>query len=213
MMSLPLTDLLDGGDHRDAPAPIRRTPRVDRAAASAALERFLIAIGRDPAADPNLRGTAARVVDAYVDELCSGYAVDAVALLRDHAIEGASALVVLRDLPVTTMCPHHLLPATGVATVAFAPDGRLVGLGTLARVVDAFAHRLTLQEDIGERVVEALCTALAPQWAGCSLSLSHGCVTSRGERRHGARVQTVALGGALDGAARLGALRVLGADR
>ena len=212
-MSLPSTDLSGGGEHRQTPAANRRTPRVDRAAASAAIERFLIAIGRDPATDPNLRGTAARVANAYVDELCSGYDVDAVALLRAHAIEGASALVVLRDVPVTTMCPHHLLPATGVATVAFAPHGRLVGLGTLAKVVDTFAHRLTLQEEIGERVVEALCTALAPQWAGCSLSLSHGCVTSRGERRHGARVQTVALGGDLDGAARLSALGVLGVDR
>ena len=114
------------------------------------------AIGRDPAHEPALDGTGARVADAYIDELCDGYAVHVGALLAESAIEGLTDIVLLRDLAVTTMCPHHLLPASGVARVAFAPRAKLVGIGTVVKLVDAFAHRLTLQETIGDEVTRAL---------------------------------------------------------
>jgi GTP cyclohydrolase I len=185
----------------------------DRAAAARAIEAFLRALGRDPAREPQLEGTGQRVADAYLDELCAGYAVDTDALLRAHTIEtldGATAIVALRDVQVTTMCPHHLMPASGVATVAFAPRGKIVGLGALGLLVDAFAHRLILQEEIGERVVGALVRAIDPFWAGCRLVLSHTCVTARGERRHGARAETVALTGDLDAERRAHAQRALG---
>ena len=93
----------------------------DRNAAARAIEDFLRAIGRDPARDPDLAGTGGRVADAYIDELCDGYAVDVPALLRSNVIGGTSELVSVRDIAVTTMCPHHLLPGEGRATVAFAP--------------------------------------------------------------------------------------------
>jgi GTP cyclohydrolase I len=87
------------------------------------------------------------------------------------------------------------MPATGFATVAFAPEEHLVGVGTVARVVEAFARRFALQEQIGERTVAALQKHLAPRWAACRLMLSHACMTARGERSHGARVETLALAG------------------
>src|SRR5580693_8540390 len=87
------------------------------------------------------------------------------------------------------------LRALGVATLAFAPDEHLVGVGTIARVLDAFARRLTLQEDIGERAVAAVQKHLAPLWTGCRITLTHACMTARGERTHGARVETLALSG------------------
>src|SRR5438067_434086 len=105
----------------------------DRAAAARAIEAFLRAIGRDPEREPELAGTGARVADAFVDELCDGYAVDVGALLASNAVAGRSGVVVVRDVGVSTMCPHHLLPALGTATVAFAPDAKLVGIGALVK--------------------------------------------------------------------------------
>lgn len=170
---------------------------IDRTAAANAIDAFLRAIGRDPAREPDLVGTGARVADAYIDELCSGYAIDPRALLEASAIagNGAGGLVVVRDVPITTMCPHHLLPASGSATIAMHTRERLVGLGTLASLVEAHARRLTLQEHIGEAVVADIEAILAPVWVGCRLVLSHGCMVARGERAVGANVETVALRG------------------
>ncbi len=168
---------------------------MDRDAAARAIESFLRALGRDPAREPELAGTPERVAAAWADELLSGYGVDVDALVSANVIPGGSDVVVVRDVPVATTCPHHLMPSVGVATVAYAPEEHLVGVGTVARVVDAFARRLALQEQLGERVVAALQKHLAPRWAGCRIVLSHGCMTARGERAHGARVETVAIAG------------------
>ena len=168
---------------------------MDREAAERAIEAFLRALGRDPELEPELAGTGARVAQAWADELLSGYAVDVDALLAANLLAGGSGLVVVRDIPLTTICPHHLMPSTGMATVAFAPGERLVGVGTVARVVDAFSRRLALQEQIGERVVAALSRHVAPRWTACRIVMSHTCMTSRGERAHGARVETVSTAG------------------
>jgi GTP cyclohydrolase I len=168
---------------------------VDREAAARAVEAFLRAIGRDPDHEAELVGTGARVAAAYLDELCDGYAKDAATLLRSNLVGGTTSIVVLRDFAVATMCPHHLMSASGAATVAFAPNGKLVGVGALAELVDVFAHRLTLQETIGERVVGALAAELDVRWAACRIALTHGCLVARGERKHGAVVETVAFTG------------------
>lgn len=168
---------------------------MDREAAASAIDAFLRALGRDPDREPELVGTGARVAAAYADELIAGYGIDVDALLAQNVFAGRSELVIVRDIPVTTICPHHLMPASGVATVAFAPDEHLVGVGTVARVVDAFARRLALQEQIGDRAVAALQKHLAPRWVGCRITLTHACMTARGERSHGARVETLALAG------------------
>lgn len=198
---------------------------IDRAAAANAIDAFLRAIGRDPSREPDLVGTGARVADAYVDELCAGYGVDTRALLSASVIPeigggggggggGQGGLVVVRDVAVTTMCPHHLLPASGTATIAMLARERLVGIGTLVSLVEAHARRLTLQERIGEAVVADIEAVLAPEWVGCRLVLVHGCMVSRGERAVGSRVETVALrGSALSGSGTQGAHAVLGVGR
>jgi GTP cyclohydrolase IA len=167
----------------------------DRRAAALAIDAFLRALGRDPASEPELLGTGERVAAAYLDELCDGYGVNVGAILRKEAIGGTTEVVALHDIPVSTICPHHLLPSRGFASVAFGPGERLVGLGTCVRVVDAFAHRLALQEDIGERVAEALFVHLSPRWAACRIVLEHACVSSRGARREGVLAETVAFFG------------------
>jgi GTP cyclohydrolase I len=175
---------------------------MDRPGAARAIEAFLRALGHEPEGDPQLAGTGERVAQAWCEEILSGYAVDVDALLAPNVFAGGSELVVVRDIAVTTTCPHHLMPSTGLATVAIAPDEHLVGVGTVAALVDAFARRLALQERIGEQVVAALQKHLAPRWVACRLDLSHACMTARGERAHGTRVETVAVaGGDVDEAA------------
>jgi GTP cyclohydrolase I len=168
---------------------------MDREAAASAIGAFLRALGHDPAREPELAGTPERVARAWAEELLEGYGVDVDALLSHNVFPGTSELVVVRDVAMTTLCPHHLMPSSGSATVAFAPEEHLVGIGTVARVVEAFSRRLAMQEQIGERVVAALQKHLAPRWAACRIVLSHSCMTARGERSHGARVETLALSG------------------
>jgi GTP cyclohydrolase I len=173
---------------------------IDKRAAATAIDAFLRAIGRDPSKEPDFAGTGERVADAYVDELCAGYAVDTRKLVEDNAIAMTAsttpgAVVIVRDIPVLTMCPHHLLPAMGTATVAVEPSARLIGIGTIAGLVEAYARRLTLQEHIGEGVVSDLAAVLAPAWVGCRITLAHGCMIARGERALGARVETVSMRG------------------
>ena len=105
---------------------------MDREAAARAIDAFLRALGRDPEREPELVGTPARVAAAYADELIAGYAVDIDALLAQTVFAGRSDLVIVRGVPLATTCPHHLMPAIGVATVAFAPEEHLVGVGTVA---------------------------------------------------------------------------------
>lgn len=169
---------------------------MDPKAAAAAIDAFLRAIGRNPDEDPELRGTGERVAEAFIHDLCRGYGVDVAALLRENklAVPGTGP-VVLRDLAVTTTCPHHLMLSSGTATIAYEPVDSIVGVGALARLVDAFANRLILQETIGEAVVSALEAHIAPAWCACRIDLSHGCMTARGERRHGARLETIAIRG------------------
>jgi GTP cyclohydrolase I len=168
---------------------------VDRLAAARAIEAFLRALDRDPEGEPELAGTGERVARAWADDLLEGYAVDVDGLLAENVLAGTAELVVVRGLPVATTCPHHLLPSTGEATVAFAPRDRIVGVGAVARLVDAFARRLALQEQLGEQVVAALEKHLRPRWAACRIALSHTCMIARGERAHGARVETLAVRG------------------
>ncbi|MFO0754865.1 MAG: GTP cyclohydrolase I [Byssovorax sp.] len=177
---------------------------VSREAAARAIEDFLRALGHEPEGD--LEGTGERVADAWVDDLLEGEAIDAAALLREGAIATSTAsahpiahanagLVVLRDLAVATMCPHHLLPAHGLCTLAYLPGDKIAGLGTLAHVVDALSRRLTLQEHIGDNVVRLLVTELGARGALCRLTLTHTCLIARGERKTSALVETLAVAG------------------
>ncbi|HEX7663202.1 MAG TPA: GTP cyclohydrolase I [Polyangiaceae bacterium] len=161
------------------------------------VDAFLRAIGRDPENEPELKGTGARVAAAFLDELCVGYTQNPKAIFEADKIAGTTHLVIARRLPVATTCPHHLMQAWGEATVAFAPKKHIVGLGAIARALDACSKRLILQETIGEDLVKAMMDALEPEWAACRLSLEHGCMVARGERTHHARVETVAVAGSI----------------
>jgi GTP cyclohydrolase I len=169
---------------------------VDRQAAARAIEDFLRALGHAP--EGELEGTGERVADAWADDLLDGVSIDAGAVLREGSLAadpGATGLVVVRDLAVTTMCPHHLLPAQGTGLVAYLPGERLAGIGTIAHVLDVLSRRLTLQERIGADLVTLLGRELGARGALCKLSLTHACLAARGERKAGAVVETLAVAG------------------
>jgi GTP cyclohydrolase I len=168
---------------------------MDLDAAAGAIDSFLRALGHAPERDPSLAGTGSRVATMFADELLTGYAVNVDGLLAQSVFVGRSELVVVRDIPVVTTCPHHLVPSTGKAALAFAPRDHLLGIGTVARVIDAFARRLSLQEEIGQRVVAAFEKHLAPRWVACRIVLSHACMTTRREGAAGATVETLAFAG------------------
>ena len=173
---------------------------MDRRAARQAIADFLKALGYDSAGDPELAQTPARVADAFIDELLAGQHVDIPALL-DAGLSSASrmsGLVAVHNLSVSSICPHHLLPATGVATVVYKPGKQVLGLGALASLVDACSRRLTLQEEIGEQVVDALVQHAGASGAYCEITLSHGCVVARGSKQAQARIRTSARAGDLD---------------
>lgn len=174
---------------------------IDRARAESAVRELLLALGRDPDGDPELRDTPARVVEAYSSELLRGYDVDVKAKLAEGeaVAEGKlSGLIALRGIGVSTICPHHLLLSHGTATVAYRPGARLFGLGSLASLVDAYAQRLSLQESIGENVVQALMEYGGARAAYCEIRLVHGCLVARGAREAGSELVTTARRGQLD---------------
>jgi GTP cyclohydrolase I len=170
-------------------------PDLDKAAA--AIEAFLAALGV-PGDDPELVGTGRRVAEAYANDLLAGYGSDPREILADTTATRAPGLVLVTDIPTTAMCPHHLLPATGVVHVGYEPGDRVAGLGAIARLVQCHARRLVLQEDLGQRVVDDLVLHLGARAAGAVVHLSPSCMIARGGRHHGARAISLAFAGAAD---------------
>lgn len=167
----------------------------DLDAAARAIEGFLAALGHPVSSDPELADTGRRVAEAFALELLSGYAQDPAAILADTTETRAPGLVVLSGIGTTAICPHHLLPASGVVHVGYLPSERVAGLGALARLVDCHARRLVLQEDLGQAIVDSLVTHLGARAAGVVVELRPSCVTARGSRQHGVSATTIAFAG------------------
>ena len=172
---------------------------MDRDAARAAIRDFLKALGHDPGKNPELAETPSRVVEAFADELLVGYEKDLRALVTKDSSPAPkeAGLIAVRDVSVATVCPHHLMPAVGRANVIYRPGDRILGIGVIARLVDACARRLVLQETIGEDVVSTLVGLAGARGALCEITLQHGCLSARGARQVDARVTTVARAGDL----------------
>lgn len=172
---------------------------VDRQRAEKAIADFLAALGHDPSVTPELARTPELVTEAFERELLAGYQIDVPGLLATESGKlgphDAHGVVVLQGVHVATLCPHHLLPGIGTATVAYLPGDRVVGIGALARTVDAFARRLTLQETLGAAVVRALLDHAGARGAYCRVELSHACLSARGARETQATLVTIARGG------------------
>lgn len=139
--------------------------------------------------------TPRRVAAMYLNELCSGYKVDIEALLRTFPNDGYEGMVIVRDVPVTSLCEHHLVPFVGYAHIGYFPNGRVVGLSKLARVVNAYARRLQIQERLTQQVCEALETYIKPRGVMVVVEAEHLCMTIRGVQAPGTKTITSAVTG------------------
>jgi GTP cyclohydrolase I len=145
----------------------------------------------------DVRGTPARVAEALRDDLLDGYRCDPARLLAGAIPHEGDDLVAVTGIDFHAVCPHHLLPYRGRATVAYVPGGRVVGFGVLARLVDCFAHRLVIEEVLARQVPDALVRHLGARGAACVLDAEQMCLTVRGERRREARAHAQAFAGTM----------------
>jgi GTP cyclohydrolase IA len=166
---------------------------VDLGRIERAVLEIIEAIGEDPERE-GLRGTPDRVARMYA-ELFEGLRVDPKAYLNVGFEVSHDEMVVLKDIPFYSICEHHFMPFHGIAAVGYIPDGRVVGLSKLARVVEGYARRPQLQERLTGEVADALMEALEPDGVAVVIEAEHLCVTQRGIRKPGSRMVTSATRG------------------
>ena len=177
----------EGGEARKGPMRVD-LPRLERA-----VREILIAVGEDPEREGLLK-TPNRVARAY-GELLTGLHEDPRVHLRTVFHERYDEIVLLRDIEFHSLCEHHLLPFTGKAHVAYLPDGRVVGLSKLARLVEGYARRPQVQERLTTQIADALMEELNPLGAACVIEAAHTCMTIRGVKKPGSTMVTSALRG------------------
>jgi GTP cyclohydrolase I len=178
----------DQGDGRDLHRTDIDLPRIERA-----VREILISLGEDPDRE-GLRRTPNRVARAYA-ELMAGLSEDPCIHLKTVFNERYDEVVLLRDIEFHSLCEHHLLPFMGKAHVAYLPDGKVVGLSKLARLVEGFARRPQVQERLTTQIADALMEALNPVGAACVIEATHTCMTIRGAKKPGSIMVTSALRG------------------
>ncbi len=162
-------------------------------------EDLLRAVDLSPGRYPELLDTPVRCSRMWIDDLLDGYEWGPADILSGGSPVGKDqGMVIVRDLYFHSICPHHLLPFHGIGHIAYLPGERLIGFSKLNRLLDCFAHRLILQEEIAALVVEALVTHLGAKGAGCVLDAEQLCMIIRGVRKPGSRAITSAYAGALD---------------
>ena len=160
----------------------------------AAVREILVEVGEEPDRE-GLTGTPARVHQMYI-ELTAGYHVDAARLMNGAIFEvDYSEMVVVKDIPFYSLCEHHLLPFFGSAHVAYVPDGRVIGLSKVPRIVEMYARRLQVQERMTQQVADFLMERLAPKGVGVVIEATHLCAAMRGVRKPGTVMTTAAVQG------------------
>ena len=169
---------------------------VTQAEAEAAVRTLIQWAGDDPDRE-GLAETPARVAKSY-RELFAGYATDPRGYLERtfEEVGGYDELVVLRDIPVVSFCEHHMLPVIGRAHVGYLPTNRVVGISKLARVVEAFARRLQVQEKMNAQIANTIQKVLKPKGVAVVIEAAHQCMTTRGVHKTGVTMVTSTMLGA-----------------
>ena len=164
--------------------------RPGRADVEAAVRTIIRWTGEDPERD-GLRETPARVTRSF-EEFFAGYGQDPVEILKKtfEEIEGYDEMIVLRGIRFESHCEHHMAPIVGQAWVAYIPNGRVVGISKLARVVDVYARRLQIQEKMTAQIANTINDVLKPQGVGLVIKASHHCMTTRGVHKTGVTMVT-----------------------
>ena len=169
---------------------------MDKQRIEAAVRELLAAIGEDPDRE-GLVETPRRVANMY-EEIFGGLNEDPKQHLKLFAETRPDEMVTVRDIPLYSMCEHHLLPFTGVAHIAYIPrDGKVIGLSKLARIVNCYARRPQLQERLTAQIADFLDEELSPLGVAVIIEAEHLCMTMRGVRAAGSRTQTSALRGCM----------------
>jgi GTP cyclohydrolase I len=178
----------------NTPPPLE--PRPSREQAESAVRTLLRWAGDDPNRE-GLRDTPARVARAY-DDWFSGYADDPVTFLQRtfEEVEGYDEMVVLRDIRFESHCEHHLAPIIGRAHVGYLPARKVVGISKLARVVDAYARRLQVQEKMNAQIANCIQHVLEPKGVAVVIEAAHQCMTTRGVHKPGVTMVTSTMLGA-----------------
>ena len=168
----------------------RPTARPSREEAERAVEVLIRWTGDDPNRE-GLLNTPQRVVKSF-ESFFSGYDQDPVALLERtfEETEGYDEMVVLRDIRFESHCEHHMVPIIGRAHVAYLPNKRVVGISKLARVVDAYARRLQIQEKMTTQIANSINDVLQPQGVAVVIEAAHQCMTTRGVHKTGVSMVT-----------------------
>lgn len=166
---------------------------VDLEAIKEAVRTILIAVGEDPDRE-GLRETPRRVAKMY-EEMFAGLRLDPSRHLKVVFPEVYDEMVLIRDISFTSMCEHHLLPFTGVAHVAYIPNGKVTGLSKIARVVEEVSRQPQVQERMTQTIAEMVDEHLSTSGVAVVLSAEHSCMTIRGVRKPGSSTITSALRG------------------
>lgn len=188
-MNLEASNAFDNASFDDC-EPEGTERRPGRLEIEQAVRTLIAATGDDPCRE-GVRDTPARVARAY-GEWFAGYRVDPKDFLARtfEESEGYDETVLLRDIPLVSTCEHHMAPITGKAHVAYRPNGRVVGISKLSRLVDGYARRLQLQERLTNQIAQALDEVLQPRGVAVIVEASHGCMSTRGVNQHGIAMMT-----------------------
>jgi GTP cyclohydrolase IA len=167
--------------------------KPSREEAEAAVRTLLRWSGENPDRE-GLLDTPRRVVDAYGDWF-AGYSTDPEGYLKRtfEEVAGYDEMVVLRDIEFESHCEHHMAPIIGRAHVGYLPNGKVVGISKLARVVDAYARRFQVQEKMTAQIAEVINRVLQPRGVGVVIEASHECMTTRGVHKRGVSMTTSTL--------------------
>lgn len=163
--------------------------------AKEAVRELLRYVGENPDRE-GLQETPFRVVKAY-KEMCSGYEIDPLDVLKtfEDGATGYDELILLKGIEFCSLCEHHLLPFSGVAHIAYIPNGRIVGISKLARLLEIFSRRLQVQERLTVQITQSLEEHLKPQGSACILEASHSCMVCRGVKKQNSVMVTSSLTG------------------
>ncbi len=172
---------------------MQTTVGIDQERIARAVREIIEAIGENPDRE-GLLETPERIGRLYA-ELFSGLAQDPLDVLRRGFDEEHKEMVILKDIPFYSLCEHHFLPFHGSAHVGYVPEGRIVGVSKLARVVDILARRPQLQERLTSQVADAIIEGLRPDGVAVVIEAEHLCMTMRGVQKPGARMITSAIRG------------------
>jgi len=169
--------------------------KIDDKAIEEAVARILSAVGEDPQRE-GLQFTPRRVTRMY-HELLGGYTVDPTALINGALFDVQyDEMVIVRDIEFYSLCEHHMLPFIGRAHVAYIPNGKVLGLSKIPRIVDMYARRLQVQERMTRQIADFLSDLLKPQGVAVVVEAMHLCSMMRGVKKHDARMTTSAMHGA-----------------